>query len=31
MKNEQAIMEVFCWSRDFRTVKRLAQRRDAIY
>lgn len=31
MKNEQAIMEVFCWSRDFRTVKRLAQRRDVIY
>lgn len=31
MKNEQAIMEVFCWARDYRTVKRMAQRRDEIF
>lgn len=31
MKNEQIVMEVFCWSREYRTVKRMAQRRDEIY
>ncbi|CAM6087492.1 unnamed protein product [Calypogeia fissa] len=31
MKNEQAIMEVLCWSRDFRQVKRLAARKEELY
>eukprot|EP00249_Psilotum_nudum_P013426 c24326_g1_i1 orf=437-1699(-) len=31
MKNEQAISEVFCWSRDPRQMKRLAQRKEELY
>ncbi|KAF7149614.1 hypothetical protein RHSIM_Rhsim02G0230300 [Rhododendron simsii] len=31
MKNEQAISEVFCWSRDPAEVKRLASRKEEIY
>lgn len=31
MKNEQAIMEVLCWSRDFKQVKRLAARKEELY
>ncbi|KAG0572762.1 hypothetical protein KC19_VG122800 [Ceratodon purpureus] len=31
MKNEQAISEVFCWSRDYRQMKRLAIRKEELY
>eukprot|EP00475_Leptophrys_vorax_P018509 TRINITY_DN2531_c0_g1_i1.p1 TRINITY_DN2531_c0_g1~~TRINITY_DN2531_c0_g1_i1.p1 ORF type:complete len:301 (+),score=27.19 TRINITY_DN2531_c0_g1_i1:74-976(+) len=31
MKNEQVIREVLCWSRDFLTVKRLAERKEQLY
>ncbi|KAG0581257.1 hypothetical protein KC19_4G237100 [Ceratodon purpureus] len=31
MKNEQAISEVFCWSRDYREMKRLAIRKEELY
>lgn len=31
MKNEQAITEVLCWSRDFKQVKRLAARKEELY
>ena len=31
MKNEQVIMEVFCWAREFRRVKALAHRKEEIY
>jgi beta-phosphoglucomutase-like phosphatase (HAD superfamily) len=31
MKNEQAISEVLCWSRDPTQVKRMASRREEIY
>ena len=31
MKNEQAIAEVFCWSRDYKQMKRLAIRKEELY
>eukprot|EP00850_Spirogloea_muscicola_P002348 SM000009S23477 [mRNA] locus=s9:232752:234752:+ [translate_table: standard] len=31
MKNEQAIQEVLCWSRDFLAVRRLAARKEELY
>lgn len=31
MKNEQAISEVFCWSRDFLQLRRLAIRKEELY
>ncbi|XP_024381035.1 5-amino-6-(5-phospho-D-ribitylamino)uracil phosphatase, chloroplastic [Physcomitrium patens] len=31
MKNEQAISEVLCWSRDFLQMKRLAIRKEELY
>lgn len=31
MKNEQAISEVFCWSRDYKQMKRLAIRKEELY
>lgn len=31
MKNEQAISEVFCWSRDYKQMRRLAIRKEELY
>ncbi|XP_024534664.1 5-amino-6-(5-phospho-D-ribitylamino)uracil phosphatase, chloroplastic-like [Selaginella moellendorffii] len=31
MKNEQAISEVLCWSRDFQHIKRMAKRKEDLY
>eukprot|EP00897_Mesotaenium_endlicherianum_P000446 jgi/Mesen1/10401/ME000081S09790 len=31
MKNEQAISEVFCWTRDYKQMKRLSLRKEELY